>query len=1202
MGHFLGQEGARLNAIYRYRVLDTPKEVDFDDFTELAAQICETPVALISIVEKERQWFKAEKGLGCRETPLSVSFCKFAIDQDAFLEIPDTKDDPRVQGLENVTRDGGIRFYAGALLRTPEGVAIGTLCVIDYEPRTLTTRQRDALAMLANKVVAALELRLAREELEVTLTARDSALERLDWEASMLAKVAEGHALNCILEDIALGVDQLSGGARSSILLVRDGRLWHGAAPHLPAEFNALVHGLVIGPGVGSCGTAAWRKEPVVVKSIATDPLWTDFKFVVEQFDLHACLSRPIFGESGEVVATFALYWSHECEPTRELQTLIDRASDLVRITLQRHLRERQIKESEEKFRSTFRDAASPMAVASLDGMYLEANRAYCEMVGYEVEELSKLNVLGLTHPDDRSMSDEGMKDLVAGNRENYTIEKRFVNRDGTSVWARVSVSCLRDYDQKPKSLVAVVQNITPERKAAALLEDQASLMRIAGSLARVGGWAYDPATEALFWSESIHSLVGYSGEPPKLRDVLKRYHPSDQATLKNAMARCLEEGEPFDLELRAQAWDGRWMHARLLGEAVRDGDGKIIKINGAFADVTEAQTLAERLSRTLESISDAFLTLDSEWKVTFMNSEAERLLQKTRDELLGKSVWADFPEAVGGPSYNAYQRVLDTNKAERFEEYLGAIDKWLEISAHPSAEGVAVYFRDVTESRAQRERLREQAELLDRAQDAILVRDLEHNVTYWNRSAELLYGWTAEEIATQKIFSAIYADPAQFFEATASVLSRGEWVGDLEQVDKDGNKIDIEGRWNLVRDDEGKPKAILAINTNITDRKRLEKQFMRAQRLETVGTLAGGIAHDLNNVLTPILMSISMLEEDEADPSRATNLGVIRTSAQRGADMVRQLLAFARGVDGEKRTVQPVEVIDEIMLMMKESFPKNIDLVLDIEESLWDIEADPTQIHQLMTNLCVNARDAMTNGGTLTVRAKQAVLDDVYVGMNPDAGIGAYVILEVEDTGVGMSQETMDRVFEPFFTTKALGKGTGLGLSTVHAIVRNHRGFLRVYSEVKRGTTFKVFLPALESSSAGTTDTKPELPRGRGETILVVDDEAPIRNVAKNTLEHYGYNVLCASNGAEAVSIYAVNGKDISLVLTDMAMPIMDGPTTVVALKSINPDVRVICSSGLDSGNSRSIAFEAGVRHFLAKPYTADTLLVMIRQVLEIS
>lgn len=243
-----------------------------------------------------------------------------------------------------------------------------------------------------------------------------------------------------------------------------------------------------------------------------------------------------------------------------------------------------------------------------------------------------------------------------------------------------------------------------------------------------------------------------------------------------------------------------------------------------------------------------------------------------------------------------------------------------------------------------------------------------------------------------------------------------------------------------------------------------------------------------------------------------------------------------------------------------------------------------------------------MTNGGTLTVRAKQAVLDDVYVGMNPDAGIGAYVILEVEDTGVGMSQETMDRVFEPFFTTKAFGKGTGLGLSTVHAIVRNHRGFLRVYSEVKRGTTFKVFLPALESSSTGATETKAELPRGRGETILVVDDEAPIRNVAKNTLEHYGYNVLCASNGAEAVSIYAVSGKEISLVLTDMAMPIMDGPTTVVALKSINPDVRVICSSGLDSGNSRSIAFEAGVRHFLAKPYTADTLLVMIRQILEMS
>ncbi|MGV3663594.1 MAG: PAS domain-containing hybrid sensor histidine kinase/response regulator [Prosthecobacter sp.] len=499
----------------------------------------------------------------------------------------------------------------------------------------------------------------------------------------------------------------------------------------------------------------------------------------------------------------------------------------------------------------------------------------------------------------------------------------------------------------------------------------------------------------------------------------------------------------------------------------------------------------------------------------------------------------------------------------------------------------------DITELKNAEDKLREQATLLDQAKDAILVRDLDHQILYWNRGAERMYGWTAQEAVGRSIKELLYGNPSEFMAATDEVIAKGEWSGDIRQVDKQGEKLIVEAHWTLVRDEHGQPKSILAINTDITDKRQLEQQFLRAQRMESIGTLAGGIAHDLNNVLSPILMSIELLRLRESDTSRLKVLATIESSAKRGADMVRQVLSFARGVAGQQVEVAIKPLLKEIEKMTGETFLKNIQVGCEIPADLWNVQGDPTQLHQVFLNLCVNARDAMPDGGALTISARNEVLDENYAGMHLEAKPGPCIVVQVEDTGSGMPPEVIERIFEPFFTTKEPGKGTGLGLSTATAIVKSHGGFMRVYSEPGVGTRFCVHLPALPAAIvAAPPPALGELPRGRGENVLLVDDEAAVRQITRETLEAFGYRVMLACDGAEATTLYAAHKNTIDVVLTDMMMPLMDGPMTIQVLKQINPQARIIAASGLNVNGMVAKASSAGVRHFIPKPYTAETLL----------
>ncbi|MBE9228996.1 response regulator [Phormidium sp. LEGE 05292] len=411
---------------------------------------------------------------------------------------------------------------------------------------------------------------------------------------------------------------------------------------------------------------------------------------------------------------------------------------------------------------------------------------------------------------------------------------------------------------------------------------------------------------------------------------------------------------------------------------------------------------------------------------------------------------------------------------------------------------------------------------------------------------------------------------------------------GSLHNLDvtyvPDKNGDEVMGTYVLIQD--------------VTERKQLERQLLRSQRMESLGTLASGIAHDLNNVLTPILISVQLLAMKHQDKQSKQWLELLENNTRRGADLIRQVMLFVRGMEGNNTLIQPANLINQIKQMLKETFPKSIAISTNISSELWAVSGDETQLHQVLVNLCVNARDAMPNGGLLKLSAQNLVVDTSYTQKHIDAKIGAYVLLTVSDTGTGISPEIIDRIFEPFFTTKEFGKGTGLGLSTAIGIVKSHGGFITVSSTLNQGTAFKVFLPAIVPS-ATTTEEDLEFPVGKGETILIVDDEAAIREIIQNSLEAYGYQTLTATNGVEAISLYTQHPQDINVVIVDMMMPTMDGSMAIRTLKAINSQVKIVAISGLVTGDKLSESTGVDIDAFLTKPFTAKDLLITLNQVL---
>jgi PAS domain S-box-containing protein len=657
-----------------------------------------------------------------------------------------------------------------------------------------------------------------------------------------------------------------------------------------------------------------------------------------------------------------------------------------------------------------------------------------------------------------------------------------------------------------------------------------------------------------------------------------------------------------------------------------RDGREAPYAVLISFNDITaerlkeEAlQTSRDLLSSVLSSSLDGIMVFSAvrdedeaivDFECVLVNPRAEKLIGSTAEEVVGDRLREAMPWQEEKGLFEVYREVVETGEPAEMEIHhtTDILDNWFHVMAVRVENGVAVTYRDITERKEAEQRIREQAQFLDKARDAILAHDMEGRIAYWNKSAERLTGWSKDEILGKWAHQCLY-DPDEedkLRQCHETMMEEGEWTGELRVRTKDDEERIVESRWSLVRDSAGDPKHVLVINTDITERKRLESQFLRSQRMESIGRLVGGIAHDLGNLLVPITLGVKVLKRrvDDGDEKVAQTLSMIRKSAERGSDMVEQVLAFARGVEGERVALQPATVVDEVEEMTEETFPEDIEVRTHTEEDLLPIVGDATQIQQVLMNLCVNARDAMPTGGTLSIEARTVTFSESDARRNIDAEPGPYVCIEVQDTGTGMPDDVVDKVFEPFFSTKEEGDGTGLGLSTAYSIIQSHDGFLDVESEEGVGTTFWMYLPVAEeeaepqSGENGTEETERLPSGGEGERVLVVDDEEFVLESARQTLESAGYEVRTALDAAATLRLVEEEGEAVDIVVTDLRMPGMSGLELIRTLRDRHPTLPIVAASGVADGRTEE-ALDAGAQTFLAKPFSEEKLRGALREAL---
>ncbi len=873
---------------------------------------------------------------------------------------------------------------------------------------------------------------------------------------------------------------------------------------------------------------------------------------------------------------------------------------------------------SEEKYRDLYDN--SPDMLFSFDattGRIIGCNRTFCDKTGYSWNEIIGMPISKLYHPDCHEKARKCLENFLKEG-EVRNVEFQAVTKDGNVVDVLLHAKAVRDSKGKILYSRSSWRDISDRKYAEQALAESEERYRAIFDNAGVGINLLDAQGKIFSVNKSLADMLGYTPDELKGMTFQELTHPEDaQISLKELAALLSGEKKSYRIQKRYLRKDGGIFWGDLSASEIRDSNGKQIGTVGVIADITPRKNIELELARTenryrslYEGMNDAVAVYEAkqdgeDFVFIDFNPAAERIEKIQKDQVIGKSVLEMFPGVREFGLFDVFQKVWRTGVPEHCPVKLYKDERirgWRENFVYklPSGELVSIY-SDETQRKLAEEALAKSEEryrqLAEVSFEAIVFHD---NGTLLRANDQFfeMFGYQPDEMVSQPVIEKII-HPDFVEKVTSSITTVSIESYEVIARKKDGTNFPVEIRSRLV-EEHGKTIRAMAIR-DLSERKNLENLVIKAQKMEAVGTLAGGIAHDFNNLLQVILgySEILLADTDCCHPDYEV-LMKIHIAGHKGAELVRNLLAFSRNVEPEFRPVSLNHEIIQFREFLSRTIARNIEIVLNLDEKVPMIHADPSQIGQILMNLGVNARDAMPGGGILKIETKALYLHHECFSNYETFHPGLYVLLKVSDTGHGMDEQTIARIFDPFFSTKEVGKGTGLGLSTVYGIVRQHDGYIMCSSEPGKGSLFEIYFPASDTHEYQNPSSNKSDLIGGTETILLVDDEEGIREIGVNTLSRFGYNVITASNGKQAIETFETFSNQISLVILDLLMPEMDGITCMKELLKLEPSTAILITTGHSYDQFEKTVHELGAKGLLRKPYDTGQLITTVRNLLD--